>query len=517
MQGWALFHGHEEYFSGAGNLRNDYGHYFYSIAAVQQAECPYRDFTWPYGPLAVYFFALVLPVKFHPLEYYQVQYGLAFITWLLLVLGTWKKTGAPLTAVMVGLFAWPLLPTSAAFPVYFYLEILGVSAVFFLSQSAVTISKRRAIFLGLLLFLLQLIKFFSPVLALGALFLTDLPAMIRSRNAERNRGLWVYFFLGSCIIAATVLQCLWLASLSNLHLAWQSAFPLYVKHGYSQVAGTRVPQITNLPEFLSLQAPILLGFSLGLFVFVRHILRKPNAASPVAAIFFTWFLLAHISGYLGMNCHYYYYGALLFAILPATCQELTRTELKWFCLLFAVFHLTYQQGYMQQGFRFITGKPPAPANTLAFHRVAFHENRWLSLTDEQAEELRWFRATLFQKASCPTHSPMVIAPMGSKWAYYFGLKQPKPMFWFLEPGSKQFLPEQCEALRQQLQHSCSLLILSDLTNDLVGTNGLVQYWNNYGMNDPATTKALQQLNHVQIFDLGKVIPMRAELFSRDAH
>jgi hypothetical protein len=247
----------------------------------------YQEVFYHYGPLPIYLYTFVAWLFGNTMIVYGcllLVLSLLHVTLVYLLLRRHTSTGTAVVVAVLGVLPHVLLPGSRSvdftFSPYIPLErccLTGLALAWSLPHHR---TKRRAVVLGLLLGMWQLVKFGGAFFGGAALLLTDLLALALHGQPGLVRR-WVGTGLLT-LAAFAIVQTLWVIVAFNVldtGVAWDVVWPVYHLRTYASYANgeLRWPTWVDGNFFLQAQLPVLIAAALtlaGLTWWVRQALRR---------------------------------------------------------------------------------------------------------------------------------------------------------------------------------------------------------------------------------------------------
>jgi hypothetical protein len=249
-------------------MERDLAHALFAADRVLAGEQPHRDFFWHYGLLPLHTFALFCKalggVSLEAYQWHERIWGLlAAVLSLALMIRVAGRFWGSLAWLLTG-FGW-----CAGGQIYMSYERCALLAIGLCWQPPDRRARRVPWLVGMILGLMQFIKFGTAFLAGVSWLLIDMTSLLQTRafHSEKRRWLWQ---LLQIFVAFFLIQGLQIAhAFASLpsEMAKETLLPLVHLQWYASYVddSIRWPQFINWNYFLGFQMPLLIGL-LGIFV-----------------------------------------------------------------------------------------------------------------------------------------------------------------------------------------------------------------------------------------------------------
>ena len=288
-----------------GHLVGDQGFNLWATQEFLAGGLPGLDFSWQYGPIPLLAYAGFAKLFGNTPETQAGFHALGTLVLLAFLfplirrhLSSSRATLWTLLAVVPTLLVPGSVSASNAHASYPVFERAALIALMWFWQMPAGRTTLRWVGLGLILGVMQWIKFGGCFVAGAALLLTDI--LVSTSNPDPQRPLrtwwWKYAWLGAGFLA---LQGLWMALVLAV-CPWDTGkdilWPSYMVKAYEVSRADRFPSYQTLKYFLGAQLGSLISLAVACVV-VFHRRLRPAAANSQYLIFGLFFFLIAIAIY----------------------------------------------------------------------------------------------------------------------------------------------------------------------------------------------------------------------------
>ncbi len=262
----------------------DQGSYLYAVERLNQGEVLYRDLNWQYGPLAAGWYWLWAQAGGNsPLVQVLASAGLMAAAWGLLADLTLEAVGKR-TGMLWALAG--LLPVMSPSGINAMNGPHGALEMFLLAAMAWVLAKcparnRRACLLGLLVGLLQWVRFGPHAIALLALVVLEGGLLRREGLAGRDWLRQLAGWLGRVLLVYAILAVP-LAAYYRSVLPWAGVFeqlwPSHMTAHYAATYTQRWPEWPGWPGLMTTWLPVLGGLT-GMVAWLWAVTKPRSAAT----------------------------------------------------------------------------------------------------------------------------------------------------------------------------------------------------------------------------------------------
>jgi len=312
-------------------LYRDYGQYLLTTDALLHGRLLYRDVFWQYGPLPIYWYTLLARwLGNSPLTFVLAQAPLTGVAlgMAYLLIRRYFSRLATLFAMLMTCFPWWLRDTRGGL-IYYPMETAILTALALFWSHPLERTARKAFYYGLLLGLMQLIKFGGGAIAGLAIIMLDLFAIWNSGVSLEKLFLWItrsiWIAVGFVLVEGVLGACLLAVLPANS--ARNALWPSFMLRAYGTATlSDRWPGFETWGILTGTQLPEIVCLILGIWLLVflrgnrqprRSAPSTPELPVPYAPCLFTMFFIDGFFLYFKHKWLIYEYGSLL--ALPAGC------------------------------------------------------------------------------------------------------------------------------------------------------------------------------------------------------